>query len=79
MALAVQNLRVQDNKNTFAFGYADLGKLDCQTQEAIATASVHLVFSSLISIITLDPLSIQICYEMIDTSMEPYYPRSIVY
>lgn len=40
----------QDNKNTFAFGYADLGKLDSQTQEAIATGSVHLVFSNPISL-----------------------------
>jgi len=55
IALAVQNPRVQDNKNTFAFGYGDLGKLDSQIQQAIATASVLLVFSYPFSLIALDP------------------------
>jgi len=53
IALAVQNLRVQDKKNTFAFGYGDLGKLGCQIQQAIATDSVLLVFSYSFSLIAL--------------------------
>jgi len=34
-------------KTTFAFGYADLGKLDSQIEQAIATTSVHLIFHRL--------------------------------